>query len=193
MFLLVGLGNPGKKYENTRHNIGFKAVDEIIRRFSFTSVGNKYKSLCYSGDIGGHKVIAIEPQTFMNRSGIAVQEAANFYKIPLENIIVAHDELDLLPGKVRVKQGGGAGGHNGLKSIDAHLGKEYVRVRIGIGHPGSKDEVTGYVLSAFEQTQDIQMQRLVEEISLQLPLLLECNTSLFMSKIAQYTETEKNL
>lgn len=146
MFLLVGLGNPGKKYENTRHNVGFQAVDEIIRRFSFSDAGNKFQSLCASGMLGNKKLFIIKPQTYMNRSGSAVQAATAFYKIPPQNIVVIHDDLDLAVGKVKAKLGGGAGGNNGLKDIDRHLGQNYRRIRIGIGHPGDRDIVADHVL-----------------------------------------------
>ena len=148
-FMLVGLGNPGSQYENNRHNIGFMAVDEIVRRHRFSAWRKKFDGLICDTVIDDAKIYALKPQTFMNLSGNAVQAMAAFYKIRPENIIIFYDELDLAPGKLRVKQGGGANGHNGLKSIDAHLGKNYWRVRMGIGRPEDKERVTGYVLGNF--------------------------------------------
>ena len=162
MFLLVGLGNPGKDYENTRHNVGFKAVDEIIRRFSFIETGTKFNSQCYSGQIEAQKVIAIKPQTFMNRSGQAVGEAARFYKIAPENVIVIHDDIDLEVAKIKAKIGGGSGGQNGLKDIDRHLGKDYRRIRIGVGHPGDKNLVSSYVLKPFGKSEWEQVETKIE-------------------------------
>lgn len=153
MFLLVGLGNPGKDYENTRHNIGFKAVDEIICRFSFAENGTKFNSQLFSGHIGNQKVIVLKPQTFMNRSGQAVGEAARFYKVAPEQVIVIHDDIDLMVGKIKAKVGGGSGGQNGLKDIDRHIGNAYRRIRIGVGHPGDKDLVSGYVLKPFPKSE----------------------------------------
>ncbi len=149
MFLLVGLGNPGKDYENTRHNIGFKAVDEVIRRFSFADIGTKFHSQCFSGQIAGQKIVALKPQTFMNRSGQAVGEAARFYKVAPEHVIVIHDDLDIVAGRIKAKIGGGSGGQNGIKDTDRHLGVQYRRIRIGIGHPGDKHQVSSYVLKPF--------------------------------------------
>lgn len=150
MWLIVGLGNPGGKYSGHRHNIGFMVVDGIADKFGFPAYRSKFNAEVAEGRIGGDKVILLKPQTFMNESGQAVGKAANFYKIDPSRIVVFHDELDLKPGERRVKTGGGNAGHNGLKSIQAHLGTaDFVRVRIGIGHPGDKDRVSGYVLSDF--------------------------------------------
>ncbi len=165
MFLLVGLGNPGKGYEDTRHNTGFKAVDEIIRRFSFIENGKKFNSLCFSGQLAGQKTIAIKPQSFMNRSGQAVGEAARFYKILPEHIIVLHDDLDIAIGKVKAKIGGGSGGQNGIKDIDNHLGVGYRRIRIGIGHPGDKNQVSNYVLKPFSKAELTEVELLLDIIS----------------------------
>lgn len=182
--LLVGLGNPGTQYENTRHNIGFKAVDAIIHRFSFAAPREKFKGMLTSGEIAGEKIYILKPQTFMNNSGISVQQAMQFYKIPLSDVVVMYDELDLLPGKVRVKIGGGSGGHNGIKSIDAHVGSEYKRVRIGIGHPGEKHQVHHYVLGNFTADESTLMEKVKEATSEAFPLILEKSDAAFMSKIA---------
>lgn len=152
--LVVGLGNPGSKYSNNRHNIGFMAVQEILRRHNFSAFKEKFNGLFTTGDIDGHKVVLLMPHTFMNLSGQSVQAAAQFFKVAPADIIAIHDELDLLPLKVRIKTGGGDGGHNGLKSITNLMGTpNYQRIRIGIGHPGHKDRVSGYVLSDFTKAE----------------------------------------
>jgi len=149
MFLFAGLGNPGSKYAGNRHNIGFMAVDAIVRRHRLSPWRRRFQGAVSEGEIGGEKVLALLPETFMNESGRAVAEAARFYKIPIERIVVFHDELDLPPAKIRVKKGGGNAGHNGLRSITAQCGNDYWRVRLGIGHPGDKSLVHGYVLNDF--------------------------------------------
>ncbi|NBC88025.1 MAG: aminoacyl-tRNA hydrolase, partial [Alphaproteobacteria bacterium] len=149
MRLFVGLGNPGRQYAMNRHNIGFMAVERIAAEHGFPPFRAKFQGQVSEGRLGGAKVLILKPETYVNRSGQAVGEAARFYKLAPEDIVVFHDELDLSPGKVRVKQGGGHAGHNGLRSLHAHLGDGYGRVRLGIGHPGHKDRVTSYVLSDF--------------------------------------------
>lgn len=152
MYLIVGLGNPGTEYRFHRHNVGFLMLDILHQAYGTSEFHkNKWQGLMAEGSIEGQKVSFLKPQTYMNLSGSAVSGAANFYKIPLDHIIVLHDELDIPPADIRLKKGGGNGGHNGLKSIDAHLGKDYWRLRIGIGHPGVKDMVSGYVLSNLPQ------------------------------------------
>ena len=190
MFLIVGLGNPGQEYENTRHNVGFMAVDTIVHRHKFTQWKNKYKGLYATGTISGHKVLVLKPQTFMNKSGISVSEVANFYKIPSENIIVLYDELDLLLAKIRVKTGGGNGGHNGIRSLDSHIDKNYVRVRIGIDHPCDKSRVTGFVLGNFPKKELIFVEAVLDEISNQVPYLLEHNAGEFMNKLTLNTKKQ---
>lgn len=149
MKLFVGLGNPGPKYAMTRHNIGFMAVDEIAAGHGFTPWRKKFQGQVAEGKLGTEKVILLKPETFMNLSGQSVGEAVRFYKLTVGDVTVFHDELDLAPGKARVKQGGGHAGHNGLRSIHQHLSPEYQRVRLGIGHPGRKELVAGYVLHDF--------------------------------------------
>jgi PTH1 family peptidyl-tRNA hydrolase len=149
MLLFVGLGNPGRQYARNRHNIGFMALEAIARRHGFPSARARFHGLVSEGTIGGEKVMLLQPQTYMNESGRAVGEAARFHKIPLGDIVVFHDELDLAPAKCRIKIGGGVAGHNGLRSITAHVGNDYKRVRMGIGHPGDKSLVHGYVLNDF--------------------------------------------
>ncbi len=150
MFLVVGLGNPGKQYRNNRHNVGFVVVDKIVDQFNLIQSKDKFESVVFTGEIGEHKVIAIKPNTFMNLSGKAVAAFIKHYKIPLSSLIVIHDDIDLVFGKVKTKFGGGAGGHNGLKSIDGLLGQNYTRLRIGVSHPGDKDMVSDFVLSDFD-------------------------------------------
>ena len=164
MLLLVGLGNPGAKYAGNRHNIGFMAIDAIADRHGFSPEKSQFQSQVRSGMIqtasGPVKTLAIKPSTFMNESGRAVQAAASFYKIPLSNIVVFHDELDLEAGKFRIKIGGGIAGHNGLRSIRQQMGADFIRARMGIGHPGHKDRVHSYVLSDFAKSE----QSWVEDI-----------------------------
>ncbi|HEY8963529.1 MAG TPA: aminoacyl-tRNA hydrolase [Alphaproteobacteria bacterium] len=189
MWLIVGLGNPDSEHENNRHNIGFMAVDRIARDFDFGPEKNKFSGILQDGTIGGEKVYLLKPQTYMNLSGKSVAEAAKFYKIPADHIIAMHDELDLPLGKVRVKIGGGAAGHNGLKSIDASLGtQDYGRVRIGIGHPGKASMVSGYVLSDFNAAERDQMDLLVAVMARHIELLLKGRDADFMSKIANDTK-----
>ena len=188
MHLLVGLGNPGPKYQGNRHNIGFMAVDAIARDYNIGPFKTKYSGLLAEGRIGDHKVAILKPQTYMNESGMSVGPAAKFYKIPPDKIVVFHDELDLAASKIRVKTGGGNAGHNGLKSIDAHLGTpDYVRVRLGIGHPGDKDRVHGYVLGDFSKAEQEWVEPYLDAIATHTGLLLDGKDNDFMSKVAQAT------
>jgi PTH1 family peptidyl-tRNA hydrolase len=185
MHLLVGLGNPGAAYSRNRHNIGFMAADEIVRRHGFSSWRSKFQGDASDGTVAGDKVLVLKPQTFMNLSGQSVAAAARFHKIEPDRIIVFHDELDLAPGKIRIKRGGGAGGHNGLKSIDAHLGSDYWRVRLGIGHPGDKALVNPWVLGDFFKADQTWLEPLLDGLARHLPLLLAGQHNDYMSKIAQ--------
>jgi PTH1 family peptidyl-tRNA hydrolase len=184
MLLLVGLGNPGPKYEKNRHNIGFMAVDEIVRRHSFGAWRARFQALTAEGRLGDHKVLAMKPTTFMNESGRAVGEALRFYKLAPSDAIVIYDELDLAPGKVRVRQGGGLAGHNGLRSIDAHIGNDFRRVRVGIGHPGDKHRVHGHVLSDIAKAELPVMARVVDAIADAVPILVAGDDGAFMSRVA---------
>ena len=185
MLLLVGLGNPGPKYEKNRHNIGFMAVDEIVRRHAFGSWRGRFQAVTSEGHFGGEKVLVMKPTTFMNESGRAVGEAARFFKLDAEDVVVLHDELDLAFGKIRIKQGGGHAGHNGLRSIDAHMGKNYARVRIGIGHPGDKDRVHGHVLSDFAKAEERDLSVLIDAIADAAPMLADPEKhNAFMTKVA---------
>lgn len=184
MKLLVGLGNPGAQYSGNRHNIGFHTVDEIHTRHGFTPWRDRFQGLISTGNIDGEKVTLLKPMTFMNLSGQSVGEAVRYFKIPLDDITVFYDELDLVPGKIRVKTGGGAGGHNGIRSMDAHVGKDYQRVRIGIGHPGHKDRVSQYVLSDFAKADGEWLEPLLSDIAEAVPTLLNENAASFMNKLA---------
>ena len=165
MRLFVGLGNPGAKYARNRHNIGFMAVDRIAADHGFGPWKKAFSGLVSEGRLGLEKVVLLKPETFMNLSGQSVQGAVTFYKLALNEVVVFHDELDLAPGKMRVKQGGGHAGHNGLRSIHAHLGEAYGRVRMGIGHPGHKDAVAGYVLNDFAKADADWLDDLLRGIS----------------------------
>ncbi len=191
MRLFVGLGNPGQKYQNNRHNIGFMAMDEICHRHKFSGWSSKHSGEIASGSIDGEKVLLLKPMTFMNLSGQSVQGAASFYKIPPDAIYVFHDELDLLPGKMRVKKGGGSGGHNGIKSIDSHLGQDYWRVRMGIGHPGDKDMVSPYVLGDFSKGDQNWLEKFINSLSDNAALLAKGDTGNYMTKVALDTAPPK--
>lgn len=186
MKLLVGLGNPGNQYEGNRHNIGFMALDAIARENGITQFRSKHAGSLAEGTIAGEKVILLKPQTFMNRSGDSVQQVAKFYKIEPADIIVFYDELDLAPGKVRVKIGGGNGGHNGLRSIDPQIGLDYKRVRLGIGHPG-KEYVTHHVLGDFAKADHDWLAPLLEGIGKHVDMLIKGDDSGFMNKLALAT------
>ncbi|OXT00549.1 aminoacyl-tRNA hydrolase [Notoacmeibacter marinus] len=184
MLLIVGLGNPGTKYAGNRHNIGFMAADKIARRHGFGPFTKKFQGELAEGRLGGDKALILKPQTYMNESGRAVGEAMRFYKLETSDLIVLYDELDLAPGKVRVKTGGGAGGHNGIRSIDAHCSKDYRRVRIGIGHPGGKELVTRHVLGDFAKADAEWLEPLLDAIADAMPMLAEGKDSDFMNRVA---------
>ena len=184
MIILVGLGNPGEKYQFNRHNVGFLVVDQIAKDYRFPPFKSKFSSQITEGQIGQTKVILCKPMTYMNLSGSAVGELARFYKVPPDHTYVFHDELDIDPGKLKVKIGGGNGGHNGLASLDQHLGKDYWRVRIGIGHPGHKDAVTSYVLGNFRKDDQDWLQPLLWAISSEAETLITEDKGAFLTKIA---------
>ncbi|WP_281300300.1 MULTISPECIES: aminoacyl-tRNA hydrolase [unclassified Iodidimonas] len=186
MRLLAGLGNPGNQYADNRHNIGFMAVDEIIRRHLFTPDRPRFSGLVSEGSIDGEKLIIIKPQTYMNESGRAIGEALRYYKLDPSDLIVFHDELDLAPGRMRVKIGGGHAGHNGLRSIISHLGSpDFVRVRLGIGHPGDKDRVVPYVLSDFAKSEWPWVDDLCEAMAAHAGDLGRGDWPRFMTNVAQ--------
>lgn len=183
MHLIVGLGNIGREYEKTRHNFGFLLLDQIFEDYGFSAQSKNFKSEIFSGEIDGNKIIAIKPQTFMNRSGISVSQIAGFYKIETKNIIVLHDDLDLELGRVKVKFGGGNGGHNGLKSIDEMVGKNYLRIRLGIGRPQNTGFATSdFVLGKFSLEEMQVVGKVNEKISDLADELLEGRLDGFMNK-----------
>ena len=183
MRLFVGLGNPGAKYANNRHNIGFAVVDEIARRHGFAPWRRRFQGETAEGTLDHERVVLLRPSTFMNDSGRAVQEAANFFKLGVGEIIVFQDELELPPAKVRVKVGGGIAGHNGLRSISSHIGNEYRRVRLGIGHPGVKELVHSHVLSDFAKSDRPWVEALCEAVADNAGLLTGDRDSTFQNKV----------
>jgi peptidyl-tRNA hydrolase, PTH1 family len=193
MKLFVGLGNPGAKYAMNRHNIGFMALDYIAKQHAFGPWKKKFHSLAADGEIGAEKVLLLKPETFMNDSGRAVQDAARFLKIDLNDIVVFHDELDLAPAKVKVKVGGGNAGHNGLRSITAHLDNDYKRVRLGIGHPGSKDAVTHYVLNDFAKVEAQWLDQLLTAIASAAPRLAKGDDARFLTDVARLIQADDDL
>ncbi|MEL7543897.1 MAG: aminoacyl-tRNA hydrolase [Pseudomonadota bacterium] len=184
MKLMIGLGNPGAKYARHRHNVGFMAVDAIAERHNFGPWRKKFQSDVSEGLLDGVKTLLVKPQTYMNESGRAVQDAARFYKCADDDVIVFHDELDLAAGKVKVKTGGGAAGHNGLRSITNQMGPEFVRVRIGIGHPGHKDRVHSHVLGDFAKADQTWLAPLLDEMSRAAGRLADGDPARFMTDIA---------
>ncbi|MEQ1716113.1 MAG: aminoacyl-tRNA hydrolase [Hyphomicrobium sp.] len=190
MKLFVGLGNPGAKYEKNRHNIGFMAVERIAAGHGFSPWRKKFQGFVCEGSIGPERVTLLKPETYMNESGRAVGEAQRFLKIDAGDVFVFHDELDLTPGKVKVKLGGGNAGHNGLRSITAHITNEYRRVRLGIGHPGSKDAVTYYVLNDFAKAERAWLDELLDAISRAACDLAAGDDARFLSEVARLTQDE---
>ena len=182
MLLFVGLGNPGAKYAGNRHNIGFMAVDAIAKRHNFPPWRRRFQGVASEGSLG-ERVLLLLPGTYMNESGRAVAEAAHFYKLDLKDIVVFHDEIDLTPAKVRVKAGGGIAGHNGLRSISAHIGNDYRRVRIGVGHPGVKDLVHAYVLNDFAKDERPWVETLCDVMADNAALLAKGKDSTFQNKV----------
>lgn len=190
MKLFVGLGNPGTQYALNRHNVGFMALDSIAATHDFPAWRKRFQGWTVEGKLGGEKIVLLKPATFMNESGQSAQEAVHFYKLELDDVIVFHDELDLAPGKVRLKTGGGAAGHNGLKSMSSHLGNDYVRVRIGIGHPGRKEQVVHYVLQNFAKADHAWLEPLLGAIAREAPSLAKGGNDKFQSRIAYDMQTE---
>ncbi len=189
MKLWVGLGNPEPGMLRQRHNIGFMALDVIAHRHGFSPWRQRFKGVFAEGSVGGVKVLALKPLTYMNASGESVQAAAAFYKLPPDGITAFHDELDLVPGKVRVKRGGGAAGHNGLRSMDRQLGTpDYWRVRLGIGHPGDKARVTGHVLGDFAKVDQDWLRDLLDAVADAAPLLAGDKPEDFMTRVALLTQ-----
>ena len=190
MKLFVGLGNPGAQYAFHRHNVGFMAVDAIAATHDFPSWRKRFQGVVAEGKLGRETVLLLKPQTFMNESGRSVGEAVRFYKLDPADVIAFHDELDLAPGKVRVKTGGGTAGHNGLKSLTAHIGNDYERVRIGIGHPGNKALVHGYVLHDFAKADHTWLEPLLGAMAEAAPDLAEGANDKFQSFVAHAMQSE---
>ena len=187
MKLIVGLGNPGAKYARNRHNIGFMAVEQIVADHDFGPWKSKHQGSLSEGRFGSTRAVLLRPETFMNKSGDSVAAAMRFYKLEPEDVIVMHDELDLAPGKVKFKMGGGHAGHNGLRSIHSHLGPEYGRVRLGIGHPGHKDRVSGYVLSDFAKVEAEWLDDVLRGISDGAEYLAAGDNAKFMNAVSLRT------
>ncbi|MEZ5774943.1 MAG: aminoacyl-tRNA hydrolase [Hyphomicrobiaceae bacterium] len=190
MKLLVGLGNPGAKYARNRHNVGFMALEAIHARHGFAGWRKRFQGEAADGEIAGEKCLLLKPLTYMNESGRAVGEAVRFLKIDVADVVVLHDELDLVPGKVKVKTGGGNAGHNGLRSISAHIGNEYQRVRIGIGHPGARELVHHYVLNDFAKAEAVWLDPLLDAMAASAPHLARGDASRFVSQILNLTGEE---
>jgi len=185
MFLVVGLGNPGAEYAATRHNVGFMAADEIHRRYNFSPFRSKFSGLIAEGNIEGEKVYLLKPQTYMNLSGNSVVQAANFYKILPQNIVVIHDDMDLPTDKIKAKLGGGSGGHNGIKSIDSCITPNYNRIRIGVGHPTGKSEenVVNHVLSGFSKADKENIEADIDLVADLLPTMLQKGVAEFSNRL----------
>ena len=192
MFLFVGLGNPGAKYASNRHNVGFMAVDVIAAAHHFGPWKKKFQGEVADGVLAGEKVLLLKPQTYMNESGRAVGEAVRFHNTPLDQVYVFYDELDLEPGKVRVKLGGGAAGHNGIRSIAAHLGPDFKRVRLGIGHPGDKDFVLPHVLGDFAKADKQWLVAMLDAVADNAEMLVEGKDEKFQSKVALVLKPPRN-
>jgi PTH1 family peptidyl-tRNA hydrolase len=190
MQIWAGLGNPGGSYALHRHNVGYMAADIIAAVYDFGAWSKKFRSLIAEGRIGRHKILLLKPQTYMNDSGDAVQQALRFYKLDVDALTAFHDELDLAPMKVKVKVGGGTAGHNGLRSIDASLGPDFRRVRIGIGHPGHKDKVTNYVLGNYAKSEMEPLSDLLAAIAAEAEWLADGDDARFMSEVALRLQPE---
>jgi PTH1 family peptidyl-tRNA hydrolase len=185
MKLLIGLGNPGDAYARHRHNVGFMALDRIAARHRLPPWRKRFRGLFCEGSLGGHRVVLLKPQTFMNDSGRSAGEVLRFFKIAVGDVIAFHDELDLAAGKIRIKRGGGNAGHNGLRSLSAHIGNDYLRVRIGIGHPGAKELVERYVLSDFAKADQAWLEPLLDAIAEAAPTLAADNEARFQNDVAR--------
>jgi len=185
MLLFVGLGNPGAQYADNRHNVGFKIVEAIQQTYKFPEFTSKFQGLVSTGQIGTEKVILLKPLTYMNLSGQSVGECMRFYKIPVDQVYVFYDEIDLVLGKIKVKQGGGAAGHNGIKSLDAHLGKDYWRVRFGVSRPLHSQQVSSYVLQDFSSNEKPDVQDLIHILVDEVPKIAAGDKEGFMSEIAR--------
>ena len=185
MQLFIGLGNPDAKHAKNRHNIGFMAIDALAEAYDFAPFKEKYHGLLAEGCIGTEKVLLLKPQTYMNKSGVSVSEAVNFYKLSGDQILVFYDELDLPPGKLRMRRGGGFAGHNGLKSINAHMGADFRRARLGIGHPGDKAKVSGYVLGDFAKAESDWLSAFLKALADHAPLAAQGEDATYQTRIVE--------
>ena len=185
MQLFVGLGNPESKYAKNRHNVGFMAIDALAAAYGFGEFREKYHGLLAEGQIGTQKVLLLKPQTFMNKSGVSVSEAVNFFKLDGSQIVVFYDELDLLPGKLRMRRGGGFAGHNGLRSINAHMGADFRRARLGIGHPGDKAKVNGHVLGDFAKADADWLADFLKALADHAPLLAAGDDATYQTRVVE--------
>lgn len=190
MKLLVGLGNPGGEYARHRHNVGFMAVERIAEKHRFSPWKKRFAGMACDGEIDGEKVLLLKPSTFMNESGRSTGEALRFLKLEVADLVVFHDELDIDPGRVKAKVGGGNAGHNGLRSISAHQGNDYTRVRIGIGHPGHRDAVSGYVLHDFAKAEMVWLEPLLDAMAEASGALVAGKPELFVTQVARLTQAE---
>ena len=185
MQLFIGLGNPDAKYAKNRHNIGFMVIDALAEAYSFDPFKSKYHGLLAEGRIGNEKTLLLKPQTFMNKSGVSVSEAANFFKLDGSQIVVFYDELDLPPGKLRMRRGGGFAGHNGLKSINAHMGADFRRARLGIGHPGEKAKVNSHVLGDFAKSDAAWLDAFLGALCTHAPLLAKGEDATYQTRVVE--------
>ena len=191
MLIIAGLGNPGPKYEKNRHNIGFMAVDEIARRWRFGAERAKFQSVIQEGEVDGTKILLMKPQTFMNNSGNAVGEAARFYKIPPADVIVFHDEIDLAPGRFRMKTGGGAAGQNGVRSLISQLGADFRRARMGIGHPGEPQLVMPHVLGDFHKAEQPWLDAMLQACADALPFAVKGEDERYQGEVMRLAPAPK--
>ena len=191
MIIIAGLGNPGAKYEKNRHNIGFMAADEIARRWRFGPEKAKFQSKVQDGEIEGEKILLMKPQTYMNESGRAIGEAARFYKVPVDKIIVFHDEIDLAPGRFRMKKGGGAAGQNGIRSAIAHLGADFRRARMGVGHPGDPKLVHAHVLGDFAKADQPWLDAMLQACADALPFAINGDDERYQGEVMRLAPAPK--
>jgi PTH1 family peptidyl-tRNA hydrolase len=191
MLIIAGLGNPGPKYEKNRHNIGFMAVDEIARRWRFGAQRAKFQSVISEGEVEGQKILLMKPQTFMNNSGNAVGEAARFYKIPPQDVIVFHDEIDLAPGRFRMKAGGGAAGQNGVRSLISQIGADFRRARMGVGHPGEPSMVMPHVLGDFHKAEQPWLEALLNACADALPFAVKGEDERYQGEVLRLAPAPK--
>ena len=192
MLVLAGLGNPGPKYAGNRHNIGFMAIDEIARRWSFGPERTKFSAILSEGTVAGEKVLLVKPQTYYNDAGKPIGDALRFYKVEPQDLIVFYDEIDLAPGRFRMKAGGGAAGNNGIRSITQHLGPYFRRARMGTGHPGHKDKVMGHVLSDFHKVEQGWLETLLRACADALPLLIAGEDEKYQAEVMRLAPAEKS-